>query len=93
MAELQSINKLIVKYHNEIVCTLMMSFDECNAVFQYDKKWLSNGFSISPIQLPLENKTFIAPATPFYGNFGIFEDINLCPKLKNYVFLHCNTTI
>lgn len=72
-AELK-INKLFVKYHNLPVGTLMMSPTEDVVVFQYSKQWLADGFSISPIELPLNNKVFIAPRRPFYGNFGVFED-------------------
>ena len=52
----------------------MMSPNGESVVFQYADEWLANGFSISPLELPLENKLFIAPRNPFYGNFGIFED-------------------
>jgi serine/threonine-protein kinase HipA len=44
------------------------------AVFEYDKTWLENGFSISPIYLPLEPKTFMAKPSPFIGLFGVFND-------------------
>ncbi len=33
-----------------------------------------DGFSISPLELPLNPGIFIAKPTPFHGNFGIFED-------------------
>ena len=42
--------------------------------FEYDKDWLSNGFSISPLQLPLKAGLFSADYQPFNGNFGVFED-------------------
>lgn len=44
------------------------------AVFEYDKAWLDNGFSISPIYLPLEPQTFVAKPSPFNGLFGVFND-------------------
>ena len=69
-----NVDKLYVKYHNRLVGTLMMSPDSESAVFQYADEWLATGFSISPLDLPLQNQLFIAPRTPFYGNFGIFED-------------------
>ncbi len=44
-------------------------------VFEYDKSWLANGFSISPLEPPLKALgVFIAKPQPFYGNFGVFED-------------------
>jgi serine/threonine-protein kinase HipA len=42
--------------------------------FEYDGPWLADGFSISPFQLPLEKKVFVANREPFAGNFGVFED-------------------
>lgn len=68
------VNKLFVKYHDRVVGTLMMSPDNEVVVFSYDDGWIADGFSISPLELPLERKLYIAPRTPFYGNFGIFED-------------------
>ncbi|MFO7878549.1 MAG: type II toxin-antitoxin system HipA family toxin [Bacteroidales bacterium] len=44
------------------------------ALFEYDKQWLENGFSISPIYLPLESRTFVARSEPFDGLFGVFND-------------------
>ena len=68
------IDKLTVKYHDEIVGILSLTPDNRLCVFEYDKAWLSNGFSISPLELPLRSGLFIAKPTPFYGNFGVFED-------------------
>lgn len=42
--------------------------------FEYDGKWLKDGFSISPFELPLERGVKIARATPFEGGFGVFDD-------------------
>lgn len=42
--------------------------------FRYDKRWLKNGFSISPFSLPLEDKEFIANPFLFDGIFGVFAD-------------------
>ena len=68
------IDKLIVKYHDEVVGILSLTPDNRLCVFEYDKTWLSGGFSISPLELPLRPGLFIAKPTPFYGNFGVFED-------------------
>lgn len=51
-----------------------MTSDKHLCVFEYDARWLNDGFSISPLELPLKQGAFIAKATPFSGNFGIFED-------------------
>ncbi len=74
MVAISSINKLSVLYHDRCVGTLSMAADGRRCTFQYSKEWLHDGFSISPLDLPLKPDLFIAPPTPFYGNFGIFED-------------------
>jgi len=71
---MKSVNKLAVTYHDRIVGTLSMTPDNRLCAFQYDKNWLANGFSISPLDLPLKPNLFIAKPKPFWGNFGIFED-------------------
>lgn len=68
------INRVSVLYRDRKVGELAMTPDNRRCVFQYDKTWLASGFSISPLELPLKPDLFIAEATPFYGNFGIFED-------------------
>lgn len=65
-------NKLTVTYHDRYAGTLSMPPDNRLCAFQYDKDWLANGFSISPLDLPLKPNLFIAKAGPFLGNFGIF---------------------
>lgn len=67
-----SINKLSVTFHGRTVGSLTMTGNRC--AFEYDKEWIASGFSISPLDLPLKSGVFIAKPTPFYGNFGIFED-------------------
>lgn len=66
--------KLNVVFRGQAVGTLSLTPDNRLNVFEYDKSWVANGFSISPIELPLKTGVFIAKAQPFYGNFGIFED-------------------
>ena len=67
-------DKLIVKYHGQVVGTLALTPDNRLCAFEYDSAWLSEGFSISPLELPLKTGLFIAKHQPFHGNFGIFED-------------------
>ena len=43
-------------------------------LFEYDKDWITSGFSISPFYLPLKNGLFTARAEPFGGLFGVFDD-------------------
>ncbi len=67
-------DKLKVMFRGQTVGTLSLTPDNHLNVFEYDKTWLVNGFSISPLELPLKPGVFIAKPQPFYGNFGIFED-------------------
>ena len=65
---MKSVNKLIVTYHSRSVGTLSMTPDNRLCAFQYDREWLANGFSISPLDLPLKPDLFIAKPQPFWGN-------------------------
>ena len=65
---------LTVKYHDRVVGTLSLTPDDRLCAFEYDRLWLSDGFSISPLELPLKTGLFIAKHQPFHGDFGIFED-------------------
>ncbi len=62
-----------VMYHGRKVGTLSMGNRSC-CQFEYDRAWLNDGFSISPLHLPLKAGLFAAQWQPFNGNFGIFED-------------------
>ncbi len=66
--------KLTVKYHSRKVGELSLTPDNRLCAFEYDPGWLSEGFSISPLELPLKPGLFLASPEPFYGDFGIFED-------------------
>ena len=65
---------LNVKYHGRTVGTLSLTPDNKLCAFEYDKTWLTEGFSISPLELPLRQGLFLAKPSPFFGNFGVFED-------------------
>lgn len=71
---MNSIDKLTVKYHGEIVGVISLTPDDKRLAFEYDPRWLAEGFSISPLELPLKTGLFLAKPTPLYGDFGIFED-------------------
>lgn len=58
---MKRITSVTVKYHNQEVGKLSMTPDNTQCVFQYNRKWTAEGFSISPIQLPLNSKLYIAP--------------------------------
>ena len=68
--------KLEVYYQGKKVGTLAETPDRLVA-FQYDEKWIDNGFSISPFSLPLKNEVFIPKESSrqrFGGLFGVFAD-------------------
>jgi len=67
------VNKLEVFFHDRKVGTLAL-YQNRLAAFEYDAKWLMDGFSISPFSLPLEKKVFIPKIDPFEGLFGVFND-------------------
>jgi serine/threonine-protein kinase HipA len=67
-------NKILNVFFNEHKVGRLAEAPERVLAFEYDAEWLRDGFSISPFHLPLEKKVFIAPAAPFDGNFGVFND-------------------
>lgn len=71
---MMKIEKLNVKYHGETVGTISLAPDDKCLAFEYDAHWIAEGFSISPLELPLKQGVFLAKPMPLYGNFGIFED-------------------
>lgn len=70
---MNKINKLNVYYHDTLVGTLA-KLNNGKIAFQYDEEWLKNGFSISPISLPLKKEVFIPTKHHFGGLFGVFSD-------------------
>ena len=70
---MNSISKLKVMIDSKKVGTLTMAPGSRVCAFEYDKEWLSAGFSISPLELPLKQEVFIAKESPLWGTFGIFE--------------------
>ena len=70
---MNSVKTLYVFYHGRKVGTLAVH-DHFLAAFQYDREWLSEGFSISPFSLPLQDKVFLPKPYPNEGLFGVFSD-------------------
>lgn len=70
---MKNILSVAVMYHGRKVGTLSMGNRSC-CQFEYDRAWIHDGFSISPLHLPLKAGLFAAQWQPFNGNFGIFED-------------------
>lgn len=71
---MKSIDYLSVLYNERMVGRLSLTPDSRLCAFEYDGSWLAEGFSISPLELPLRKGLFLAKPSPFYGNFGVFED-------------------
>lgn len=71
---MRNTEKLKVMFRGRLVGLLSLTPDNRLNVFEYDKSWLADGFSISPLELPLKPGVFIAKPQPFFGNFGVFED-------------------
>lgn len=70
---ISNIQYVSVMYHGRKVGTLSVGNHSC-CQFEYDRTWLHEGFSLSPLHLPLKAGLFSAQWQPFRGNFGIFED-------------------
>mgnify|MGYP002623363685 CR=1 FL=1 len=71
--KIPEIKSLEVSYRDRLVGTISLDANGC-CVFEYDAEWLVDGFSISPLKLPLKAGMTVAGYQPFSGNFGIFED-------------------
>ena len=67
-------NKLLNVYYNDILVGILIENKEKKIVFQYDKEWIKNGFSINPFSLPLNDSIFIPKKPYFDGLFGVFSD-------------------
>lgn len=66
--------KVKVFFRDISVGTLQLDPFSGVCVFEYDKAWLSEGFSLSPTELPLQGGLFYADKEKFGGGFAVFED-------------------
>lgn len=66
--------RLDVMFRGRKVGMLSLTLDNRFNTFEYDRSWLADGFSISPLELPLRPDVYVANPHPFNGDFGIFED-------------------
>ena len=71
--KVEEVKKLKVKYNGKIVGYLA-ELKNGSIAFQYDNEWLKNGFSISPLSLPLSNEIYISDKPTFNGLYGVFWD-------------------
>lgn len=67
------LKKLDVYISNKQVGTLALMNDG-RVAFSYTDEWIENGFSISPLSLPLQKRVFIPSNDNFEGLFGVFGD-------------------
>lgn len=66
-------NVLYVYYDERLVGTLAQT-KEKRIAFEYAEEWIQNGFSISPLSLPLKKEVYIPTKTHFSGLHGVFAD-------------------
>lgn len=67
------VDKIHVFFNGRKVGT-MVPYKKYLAAFEYDKEWIADGFSISPLSLPLKTGVFVPKIDPFDGVFGVFAD-------------------
>lgn len=70
---IKKINKIDVKYQGQQVGVLALQKNGICA-FQYNQEWIINGFSLNPLELPLNTNLHIAKMHPFDGMFGVIMD-------------------
>ncbi len=69
----KGVRQLAVFINDRRVGTLAQT-PEGLAAFEYDPAWIEDGFSISPLSLPLKPGVYIPKPEPFNGVFGVFQD-------------------
>ena len=70
---MHTINKLEVYCDGRRVGTIA-AYQRYRTVFEYTEEWLRDGFSISPLSLPLAPGVKAAGTDPVDGLFGVFAD-------------------
>ncbi len=68
------VKKIQVLYRNLPVGILQMDASQGVCVFEYEKSWLADGFSLSPTELPLQSGLMYADKDKLGGVFATFED-------------------
>lgn len=68
------VKKIQVLFRYQPVGILQMDPSRGVCVFEYDKSWLAEGFSLSPTELPLQSGLFYADKDKLGGVFATFED-------------------
>lgn len=70
---IKDVKKVTVKYNGRTVGYLA-EIEPSVIAFQYDDAWVKNGFSISPLSLPLNNAVHVSKKDLFAGLYGVFWD-------------------
>lgn len=71
---MKDILKTTVTLGGKTVGTIQMTPKRTRCVFEYDKEWIAEGFSISPWELPLQTGLIYSKENCFNGGFAAFED-------------------
>jgi serine/threonine-protein kinase HipA len=69
-----NIPEIEVRFRSRLVGTLQMDASRGTCVFEYDRSWIADGFSLSPTELPLQSGLFYGDKEKFGGSFATFED-------------------
>ena len=67
---MNNIDRLTVKYHGEIVGVISLTPGDKRLAFEYDPRWLAEGFSSSPLERPRKAGVLLARPTTLYAAFG-----------------------
>jgi len=73
MINLPDPKTILVSLYGRHVGRLALTPDGVCA-FQYDASFARDGYSVSPLKLPLGPELFLAKPLPFDGGFGVFDD-------------------
>ena len=71
---LSDLTSITVFYRGRLVGTLARPSASGATYFQYSDEWLRDGFSISPLSLPLEQRVFRTDGSEPDQLFGVFSD-------------------
>lgn len=68
------IDKIRVYHNDDFVGTLRMTPEGRSCAFEYSPEWMQEGFSLSPLELPLTSDLLFSEPDKFDRNFAVFED-------------------
>ncbi len=69
---MKDILKITVSLDRRTVGTLQMTPERERCVFEYDKDWIANGFSISPWELPLQTGLIYSKENTMYCEIYLY---------------------